>query len=291
MDILINISVFVEGVLFLSKRKYCLNENIINRRIKEGRGKGTLRDYKPWVTINDYPSKGRSTRIQGIKTGRLHHLMSDMEKYFFYLCEWDSNVIDIREKFPLDRGLTFEIAENLKIKHPTVDDGDEPSVITTDFLITYNDVTYVNRREMAIDIVSSKYLEDKRYIELLELQRRYWKSKDISFYIVTEKEIDLIVAKNIQWFHSYYFNIDESNFKDYETIIDCIVQAISDSDEIILDVLNRVDWELSLEEGTSLSIFRTLLAHKTISVDITKKITLKENCTEFKVSNKERLVS
>ena len=281
----------MEGVLFLSKRKYCLNGNVINKRIKEGRGKGTLRDYKPWVTINDYPSKGRSTRIQGIKTGRLHHLMSDMEKYFFYLCEWDSNVIDIREKFPLDRGLTFEIAENLKIKHPTVDDGDEPSVITTDFLITYNDVNYVNGREMAIDIVSSKYLEDKRYIELLELQRRYWKSKDIPFYIVTEKEIDLIVAKNIQWFHSYYFNIDESNFQDYEAIIDGIVQAISDSDEIILNVLNRVDWEFSLEEGTSLSIFRTLLAHKAISVDITKKITLKENCTEFKVSNKERLVS
>ena len=72
----------MEEVLFLSKRKYCLNENIINRRIKEGRGKWTLRDCKPWVTINDYPSKGRSTRIQGIKTARLHHLMSDMENIF-----------------------------------------------------------------------------------------------------------------------------------------------------------------------------------------------------------------
>lgn len=33
--------------------------------------------YKPWLTIQDVASHGRSHRIAGIRTGRVHHFLSD----------------------------------------------------------------------------------------------------------------------------------------------------------------------------------------------------------------------
>ena len=44
--------------------------------IKEGRGQGYLKNYKPWVTVRDFGSKGRSHRVYGHTTKRTHHLLS-----------------------------------------------------------------------------------------------------------------------------------------------------------------------------------------------------------------------
>ena len=43
------------------------------RYLKEGRGQGTGADYKPWIYIHDFPSRGISARIPGRTTGRIHH--------------------------------------------------------------------------------------------------------------------------------------------------------------------------------------------------------------------------
>ena len=36
------------------------------RKLEEGRGLGVGKDYKPWITIQDFPSKGQVTRINRI---------------------------------------------------------------------------------------------------------------------------------------------------------------------------------------------------------------------------------
>lgn len=46
--------------------------------IKEGRGSGVGPDYKPWLTIQDVSSLGRSTRLKGTKTNRQHEFLSDL---------------------------------------------------------------------------------------------------------------------------------------------------------------------------------------------------------------------
>lgn len=76
-------------------------EEKYKRFIKEGRGQGEGTDYKPWLTIQDFPSMGRATRIFGWKTQRIHHLFSDLQLRYFYLLEWEDSVIDIREHYPL----------------------------------------------------------------------------------------------------------------------------------------------------------------------------------------------
>nr|WP_175476278.1 transposase [Evansella caseinilytica] len=60
----------------------------IEQWIKQGRGTGIGVDYKPWLKIQDVSSKGRSTRLKGIKTNRQHEFLSDLERNNFYLTEY-----------------------------------------------------------------------------------------------------------------------------------------------------------------------------------------------------------
>ena len=81
----------------------------------EGYGAGIGADYKPWIEVTDFSSKGRSRRVASAKTGRVHHLFSDVEYGLFLAAEWSRSVVDIREQFPLDRGVTQTIAQQFDL--------------------------------------------------------------------------------------------------------------------------------------------------------------------------------
>lgn len=63
----------------MGKYSYGWDEKKIQKYIMEGRGQGDLDSYKPWLTIRDVPTEGRAHKVKGIKTGRVHHLLSDLE--------------------------------------------------------------------------------------------------------------------------------------------------------------------------------------------------------------------
>ena len=67
------------------------------RFLRNGRGVGDLACYKPWITIHDFPSKGKVVRILGKKTNRIHHLLSQLEKTYFLILDNDLFVEDIKE--------------------------------------------------------------------------------------------------------------------------------------------------------------------------------------------------
>lgn len=54
----------------MAKHRLNWSEEKYNRFIKEGRGQGIGKEYKPWLTVQDYPSLGRVSRVFGWKTGR-----------------------------------------------------------------------------------------------------------------------------------------------------------------------------------------------------------------------------
>jgi hypothetical protein len=90
-------------------------------RIIDGRGQGTGEDYRPFIQAHDnkVASKGWLTRHLGWKTKRIHHTLSEHEKKYLYYLEWLSEVVDIREQFPLlPLSKTEEISQQLGIKHP-----------------------------------------------------------------------------------------------------------------------------------------------------------------------------
>lgn len=134
----------------MAKRKRQTNELSNEKKLKQGRGAGSGESYKPWLHIQDVASRGLSTRIKGMKTNRVHHLLSRLELYCFYNFDWSEQVIDIREQYPLDQEETLAIAKMLNIKHPRVPRTRDWVVMTTDFLVTVDE--YSKRRDIAVSV-------------------------------------------------------------------------------------------------------------------------------------------
>lgn len=254
----------------MAKRKRIEN---IDKMLKEGRGTGIGFEYKPWLRIQDVPSLGRVTRVKGIKTGRQHEFLSDMERNYFYLLEYSENVRDIREQYPLlPIEETLLIAEELNLQHPKHPETKENIVMTTDFLITLN-----NNVEVARTIKSKDELLDRRVMEKFEIEQIYWERKGIDFGIVTEQEIDKVVAHNISYVQNYrdisnldcFTNVEKHELRD---LIYEFIKRIVDNDKSMRAICSQFDSDMSLEKGSSLSIFRYLVINKIIEIDITQKI-------------------
>ena len=85
----------------MAKRLRSWNKNKFEQCLSIGKGLGEGSDYKPWITVQDFSSKGIVSRVYSHKTGRVHHFLSRNELYYFYILEWSDKVLDIREQYPL----------------------------------------------------------------------------------------------------------------------------------------------------------------------------------------------
>lgn len=257
----------------MSKRSFGWNESKYNRFIKENRGRGEGYHYTPWLKIQDFPSRGRVSRVSGIKTQRVHSLFSDLETRCFYIFDWSNKVIDIREQFPLlEFEETIKIAEKIGITYPRDRETDFPIVMTTDFLLTIQNedgICYVART-----VKPSSELDKKRVMEKFEIERRYWAERNIDWGIVTEKEIQLELVQNIQWFQSLYnFELEGVSSSDFEMLVSLFKRQFAIDNQIsIQQVCNSFDINQNLQSGTSMSLFRYLVARKEIKVNIQTKI-------------------
>jgi hypothetical protein len=230
--------------------------------IKQGRGSGNGKEYKPWITIRDLPSEGRSYRIYGFSTKRTHHLLSDLELAAFLFYEWNTAVIDIREQFPLKYEDTLVIAQERRVRHPTI--GGYLKVMSSDFLI---DIDGNKETQFAIQVKYVNDLKDKRVIEKLEIERRYWEQKGISWYLVTERNIPKTITNNIKWLYSSIPQEEEHSrliaqlpmyvdfFKDHKSFR-------------ISEIAMKIDKAYSLEVGESLRTIRSLLAMRYLLFDL-----------------------
>ncbi|WP_026881728.1 heteromeric transposase endonuclease subunit TnsA [Clostridium akagii] len=248
----------------------------IDKLIKEGRGTGVGIEYKPWIKIQDVPSLGRSTRLKGIKTGRQHEFLSDMEKNYFYIVEYSECARDIREQYPLlPIEETLTIAKELGIEHPKNPKNGEYIVMTTDFFITKE--TEGKIANIARTIKAKDMLMNKRVIEKFEIERVYWERKGVEWSIVTEEEINKTIAENISFFHSYYniedidtfVTIDKTELEDL--VLEYIKRTI-DTDNSVRKVSSIFDKDMNLSKGTGIAIFKHLLARKIILTDLSKSI-------------------
>lgn len=186
----------------MARRRYTIDETRLALFEQEGRGKGVRADYKPWLTVQDVPSAGRCTRLQGIHTGRIHHLLSDIERSLFYWLDWQDSVFDIREQFPLDRSVTAQIAQDCNIPHPRFPGVVTPMIMTTDFVVD----AMVDGRlvQTAYAVKSGDDLNHPRTLEKLEIERLYWEGKGVGWGIVTPSILPMQFIRNIEWVHSFY---------------------------------------------------------------------------------------
>ncbi len=260
----------------MAKRKRNLN---YDKMIKEGKGIGKGKEYKPWILIQDIPSTGRVSRIKGITTQRQHELLSDLERNYFYYLDFSDNVIDIREQYPLlPVEETILIANELGIEHPKHPKTKENIIMTTDFLITVQNLDG-KMEEKARTLKYKDELLNKRVLEKFEIERVYFERQDIEWGIVTENEIDKNVAGSIADLYAYQDlnEIEGFNDIDNETVIDMkyyYISKIADYSGTLRNLCNNFDRNFQLISGSGIAMFKHLLVKKELHIDIFKGVDL-----------------
>lgn len=267
----------------MAKRNLEWNENKLRRFLEEGRGQGIGKDYRPWLTIQDFPSMGRVSRIYSTKTERIHHFFSDNETRMFYLLHWEDAVIDIREHFPLlDIGQVIKDKSGLDLEKFVDKQTGTPFIFSTTFLVTIK-VSLNRESYIARSVKSANELEKKHIIEKFELERRYWESKGIDWGIVTQKDIPVIKAKNIEWVYSALDDSEERGI-DNGTKMDLskeLIYKLMNSSNAVRKITALFDDEFQLEKGTGLYLFKYLIATKRIKVDMEQKININLSADEL----------
>ncbi|MGL4850231.1 MAG: TnsA endonuclease N-terminal domain-containing protein [Clostridium sp.] len=238
---------------------------------KEKRGTGYFEEYSPWIQVHEFGSKGRTHRILGWKIRRVYQFMSDLELYYFVLRQWEDEVIDIREQYPL---LSIEctklIAEEFGVTHPPKN-SKEKVVMTTDFIITLNQNG--KSKNIARAIKSSSDIKSKRTLEKLQIEKEFWEKRNIEWGIVTEKNMPMTKAKNIYQIYMDYFWYEESDYeieKKKRVITELLLKVLKKNN--VLEATGSLEKEQNLQCGEGIRILNFLILKKIIKVNMNIKL-------------------
>lgn len=245
----------------MARRRYHYGFDAIKHKrfLKEGRGRGEGKDYLPWVRVQDVPSRGFSSRIKGWKTARIHHVLSNYELYTFLVGEWSRLIVDIREQYPLlELEETLAIAKRCGVRHPTDPKTRYPIVMTTDFLFTL--LLDGQRVLHACTFKHSKDLAHKRTREKMEIEKRYWRERGVNWKIITEFDIPLVLAKNVDNIHESYYL---STYKDTNLIAEIahsLTALVQRQQRPLSRLALQCDAQHDQPPGTSLQVAYFLIA-------------------------------
>lgn len=240
------------------------------RALKQKYGLGEGANYTPWVRVQDVKSHGHSAKIEGIKSGRPHHTLSEQESCFFYLAEFSDSIIDIREQFPLlPLSLSLKISKLLDVEHPKHPISKDPFIMTTDFLLTCS-----NGRRIwyeAVSVKPSEKLFNKRTAEKLDIERVWWELLGVPFHVFCLSEINQIKSKNIQW-------ITDPKRKKYPSPTNEIREAakrlLTVGTMQLNDICETFYREIGISNDDALTLLKYLVADKEVIVDLACPIVL-----------------
>jgi len=257
------------GIVIMYRSKYAFDEKKIKKFIRDGRGQGKGKDYLPWTCVAEVPSMGRSHRFHSRATGREHHLLSDNEYYAFIELAWNSDVVDLREHFPLRRDETIEIAKDLHVSHPMDRETKVPLVLTTDILVTY-------RVDGAHQLHAYSIKEDlnarrKKLSNALAIERVYWERREIPWSLLLSSELKTRSNRNLSWMASA--QVAQIQVRDYDATTRLVLEEVAcriqkKSILTLAEVCRFIDCHNSLSPGAALLIVRHALGQKQLRVDL-----------------------
>ena len=254
-------------------RRLFRTEADIARFQKEGYGQGEGSSYRPWIRVQDVPSIGRSRKTPGIKSGRLHHFLSDLEYHYFLILEFSDQVLDIREQYPLFATTRArDIAADMGIQYPRFFGTQLPFVLTSDFVVTLG--TSDGKRRLAIR--TCKYeveVADPNRgigtIEKLDLERAIWADQSFTDWkIVTEKLASSTLSDNLEWLHkaalTRFIAIDAYRQSKF---IEIVVQN-ADGVRTLSSIVRSAASAVSMPYRDATQFFRQLMWKKLIRADL-----------------------
>lgn len=250
-----------------------LSSKFVQNYIKNQLWKKNNSEYVPFLSVRSVPTKGKANRVMGWKTGRQHHFLSKLEYNSFFYFDWSEDVIDIKEQYPL---FPIEVLQNISeeagIEYPSFNG--EPIIMTTDFFITAmknNNIVHYART-----IKPSSDLANERIIEKFEIERRYFKSKNIDWGIITEKELPHTFSCNMEILHSNTM-IDSKTYLEkqykftvYKQLIEELERATSKEIPIFY-ALTGLSNNLNINLPEIVKIFFSAIIDKIIILDIYRK--------------------
>lgn len=236
-------------------------EKRIAKLEREGRGKGVGADYRPWIVIHDFSSRGRVHRRLGRVTGRVVHLLSDVEEDVFMKFDEHPGTLDIREQFPLPLAETIAIAARLGLRHPSAHG--VPVVMTTDLLVD------MSCRQIAIAVKPAKELARRRVIEKLEIEREFWLGRGAEWHLVIDESVSrserIGMQERAEWGHESIVAADPVT--DWDRRADVMLVEIADGGRGRLnDFCGRVEARNGWRRGEGLSAVKLLLARRLLTL-------------------------
>lgn len=266
----------------MSKIKW--TEKKIEERQRDGYGCGRGAAYKPWLEVQDLSSLGRSRRMWSHKTGRVHHLFSDVERDLFIACEWSHEVVDIREQFPLDREITQTLAHELGIRHPHYPTTNVPTVMTVDFLLTL-------RREgndslLALNAKRDEEAEEENSLLKLEIQRSYFEAMGIPHHLMYHSQLPKQKLTNIYWIRDAQLSEGEVEprpgmFSSLKTRMALELAASSSQHQPLHAYCDDFDSRYGVDSGTGLRVARMLMQERALMANLEAKNLAAEPVSSF----------
>ncbi len=264
------------------------SEAKIERLEREGRGKGAGADYKPWIQIADFSSKGKSRRPHSRKTGRAHHLLSEIEWHLFLMLEFSPRVLDIREQFPLPRAETLSLAAARSIKHPIYPGTRIPTVMTTDFLV----VTNISGKKSlsAFSCKGESDSADAYTLEKLELERAYFDNLGIAHHLVFDTALPLTKIANLEWLRGSALDGDlDSGYAmaDWKMHAERLIYDIQHrrTSVSLSNFCTNFDERTGAKPGTGLRVARALLWDGQLATDLNQRDLAATPISMFHVTN------
>lgn len=261
----------------------------VDRYIKQGLGQGVMKDYQPWLRVQDVPSHGRSRKVNGMTVDREYHLLSDLEHGLFLQLDFSENVIDIREQFPLlPVAATEGIASSLNIPYPRYPTTSVPYVMTTDFLITVRNsdgsTTDFARTVKPYNNVGTSSEELIGTLNKFEIEKRYWEGQGVDWKIITDKNLPPIIAKNLDWLSK---NTDvERSLLEHKVLTSFLTELLrySNSNITLEMVLRRTGSRLHIGYSDCIRLFRYSVWNKYVRINILQPIQITLPIPQFDIT-------
>jgi len=255
----------------MKKRKGISAEDV-KRWLAQGYGQGVGKQYRPFFHVRDVPSRGRSSMVLGLKTGRVHHYLSDLEYACHILAEYASTVTDIQEQFAL---LTCDdtqtIAEGLGIRHPVYPGTNTPTIMTSDLVLTVrkeqNLVTTVFCVKPSSEI-DPKHPHSRRVMEKLLIEKTYWSQQEVAWYLITERDIPATRVKNLGRLR---MSMVATELDWLNPHMDEFLSAFNSSwrnDATLLSILSHVAAKIRLTREDCFSLFARAVWLRLLKVDL-----------------------
>ncbi|MBD0677194.1 TnsA endonuclease N-terminal domain-containing protein [Pseudomonas sp. PSB11] len=263
---------------FNPRRGKLVTREYLETLIKKGVGSGERESYRPWLKIRSVPSKGTSRIVPGVRVARGHHCLSNCEYMFLVLVEFNKDITDIREQFPLiDYDETYSIALQKNIRPALYIGTDVPFVFTADFMLTFTRPG----GESTMVAISLKYKEEitnataakrKRIFEKQDIEKEYWARRGVKSKLCFYEDLPHIKIKNLIILRGYAnLPLSVASDNNIQKIIRFFVDLADPEgmeDISLRSLLRLVSQHVYIEYKTVKDLFFYLVWNKKIVIDL-----------------------